>query len=104
VHDLSFETAETVYLGPSNVIQSASCADEHIGSVIDHLPVRSLHRDMPFAFGLVEVAACNFVSQLDESFYRELVRCGVQVGLDLVCRGIQRGPIRIRVERILVRV
>jgi hypothetical protein len=62
VHYLSLETTKAIYLRPGNVIQPTSCADEHIGSVIDHSPVRSLHRDVPFAFALAEVAARDLMS------------------------------------------
>lgn len=102
MHYLSLETAQPVDLGPCNVVQVSSRADEDIRRIVYNSSVRRLYLDVPFAARLVVPAVLDLMSQLDKPVDRKFICRGFEVGLNLLGRSIKSGPVRIGVEGVLV--
>ena len=122
MHDLSLEGLEPRYLRPCLVIQIPSSRDQNIRIIMDSLsrleilnikfPIRQsvywLNGNcgaailIPFLLSIVPHAARNFVRELHISHHPVFLRDAFQVLPDLLGRCVEIGPVRVRVEGVLV--
>jgi hypothetical protein len=119
MHDLSLEGLQTGYLGPSNIIQVTTSRKQNISIILNDLSCLGiLHCDvpdtyqpsplnlpvkfLPFLRRIVPFTARNLMRQLHISHHPIFIRHALQIRIYLLRRRIERRPIWVGIEGVLV--